>query len=283
MLRSWNPRMNPLLRPDQWEAAARLNRLRLAAVLGGLAAVALGVAAYFWFPIDRTRAMTPAAVVETAGLALLRAGHYRFDMSLSGHSSDYPFPGAEMKGEYQKEPEVVHLAGAIDSGESRIALEYYLENKDLYMLHPITKDWLLLKDSPLDELTSFYPENLAAPLLGGVKGVEEVGRDRLSGGATVRYRLELAPEVMLPRQPDLRADDVEYTLWIYTRTLEPARFSMRVIRKLPEAGNPATTTGDRFTYELAWHFRGLQPLAVPESIKASAQDVGAEMPPVQQP
>ncbi|HWI65052.1 MAG TPA: hypothetical protein VNT75_24760 [Symbiobacteriaceae bacterium] len=281
MLRSFNPRLNPLLRPDQWESMARLNRLRLAAVFAAVVSVLLGVSAYYWFPIDRTRDMAPEAVVERAGLALLQAGQYRFHMELSGQSQEYAFPGADMTGQYQRSPAVIHLAGTVDSGESRIPLEYYLEEKNLYMLHPITKDWLFLKDAPLDELLSFLPENLAAPLLGGVRGVEEVGRERLEGGAAVRYRLELAPEVMLPRQPELRQDDVEYSLWVYARTLEPARFSMRVLRQVPEEGKNVTLAGDRFTYQLTWQFRGLAPLAVPETIKTSAQDVGGETAPVQ--
>ncbi|HYF92296.1 MAG TPA: hypothetical protein VD969_08605 [Symbiobacteriaceae bacterium] len=282
MLRSWNPRLNPSLRPDEWESVARIARLRVAAGLAALLSVLLGVAAYYWYPVDHTRDLAPAAVVETAGLALLRAGHYRFSMDLSGQSQEYPFPAVSMRGEYQRTPAVLHLAGDVDSGESSIPLEYYLEENTLYMIHPVTQDWLLLRDAPLDELTSFFPENLAAPLLGGLRKVEEEGRERLPGGDAVRYRLELAPEVMLPHQPDLRADDVEYSLWVYTRTLEPARFVMRVVRMQPPVGQQPAAPGDRFTYELTWQFRGLAPLAVPGAVKATAQDVGGEAPPVQQ-
>lgn len=281
MLRNWNPRLNPLLRPEEWERAARRTRLRLAAILAVLAVVALGVAAYFWYPVDRTRSLTPEMVVEKAGLALLQAGQYHFQMDLSGEAVEYPFPNAVMKGEFQRDPMLIHLAGAVDSGESRIPLEYYLEAKTLYMLDPVTKHWLFLHDAPLDELTSFLPENLAAPFLGGVLNVEERGRERLQGGPAVRYRLELSPDVMLPRQPDLHADLVTYELWVYTRTLEPARFTMKVVRRQPAEGDQPVATGDWFAYELTWQFRGLPPLTVPDSIKSSAQDVGGEAPPAQ--
>lgn len=282
MLRSWNPRLNPMLRPDEWERAARRNRLRLAAALTALFAAALGVAAYFLYPADRTKNLTPDMVVERAGLALLQAGQYHFHMDLSGQSAEYPFPNAIMKGEFQREPAVLHLAGEVQSGESRIPLEYYLEAETLYMLDPVTKQWVFLHDAPLDELTSFFPENLAAPFLGGVLKVEELGRERLPGGPAVQYRLELNPDVMLPGQPDLRSDVVTYELWVYTRTLEPARFSMQVVRRRPESGtDQAPVIGDRFTYKLTWQFQGLPPLAVPDSIKSSAQDVGGEKPPVQ--
>jgi hypothetical protein len=281
LLRSWNPRLNPMLRPDEWERAARRNRLRLAAVVASCLVVALGVAAHFWYPADRTRNLTPEMVVEKAGLALLQAGQYHFQMDLSGEASEYPFPNAVMKGEFQKDPPLIHLAGTVDSGESRIPLEYYLEAQTLYMLDPVTKQWIFLQDSPVDELTSFSPENLAAPFLGGVLKVEELGRERLAGGPAVRYRLELSPDVMLPRQPDLHADLVTYELWVYTRTLEPARFSMQVVRRQPAHGDQPAANGDRFTYELTWQFRGLAPLVVPDAIKSSAQDVGVEAPPAQ--
>ena len=274
--RTWDPRLNPMLRPDEWQRAARRSRLRLAAAVVVVLLLALGVAAYLWYPTDRTRGLTPEAVVETAGLALLQAGQYRFEVELSGQSQEYAFPGAALKGEYQRTPPVIHLAGGVDSGESTIALEYYLQGSDLYMLHPITQDWLVMRNSPSDELTSYYPENLAAPFLGGLRGVEELGRERLPGGPAVRYRLDLAPEVMLPRQPDLHGDMVEYELWVYTRTLEPARFSMQVLRKLPAEGQQPVVTGDRFTYQLTWQFRGLQPLSVPEAVSSSAHDVGSE-------
>jgi hypothetical protein len=270
-----------MLRPDEWERAARRSRLKLAAVIAAVLLTAVGVAAYVWYPADRTRNLTPDMVVEKAGLALLQAGQYHFQMNLSGQSAEYPFPNASMKGEYQREPALIHLVGEVDSGESRIPLEYYLEAKTLYLLDPVTKDWVLLHDAPLDELTSFAPENLAAPLLGGVTKVEELGRERLPGGPVVRYRLDLSPEVMLPRQPDLRSDLVTYELWVDTRTLEPARFSMQVVRRQPASGGQPVVTGDRFTYELTWQFRGLDPLVVPETIKASAQDVGGEPPPAQ--
>ncbi|HWI52772.1 MAG TPA: hypothetical protein VNT01_11600 [Symbiobacteriaceae bacterium] len=278
--RTWDPRLNPTLRPDEWQRVSQRNRLRVALAAAAILSVLAGVAAYLWYPTDRTRDLSPEAVVETAGLALLQAGQYRFEVELSGQSQEYPFPGAALKGEYQRTPPVIHLAGDVDSGESTIALEYYLQGSDLYMLHPITQDWLVTRNSSSDELTSFDPENLAAPFLGGVLGVEELGRERLPGGPAVRYRLDLAPEVMLPRQPDLHSDAVQYELWVYTRTLEPARFSMQVVRKLPAEGQQPVNTGDRFTYQLTWQFRGLQPLTVPEAVTSSAHDVGSEeMPP----
>jgi hypothetical protein len=157
------------------------------------------------------------------------------------------------------------------SGESRIPLEYYVEGADLYLKHPTLGQWLLAKNSQLDELKAFLPDTLAAPLVGGLRGAEEVGRERLPGGQAVHYRLSLDPAVMLPRFPDLQEDRVEYNLWVYARTLQPARFTATVTRAHPGEAQLKT----RFTYELSFAFWRLPALAVPADVKSVAQDVGA--------
>lgn len=278
MLRSWDPRRNPALRPDEWAGAARLTRLKAAAAAAVVLSLLLGVAAYFWYPVDHTEGMTPEAVVETAGLALLRAGQYRFAVVLSGRSKDYTFPTVTLAGEYQRQPAVVQLSGDVQSEESQLHLEYYLEVQDLYVNHPTQHKWLLLKGTQLDELTAYYPENLAAPFLGGVRSVEFVSRDRLPGGEALQYRLDLDPGVMLPRLPDLHGDKVEYRFWVYTRTLEPAQFTMQVVRRQAGDDGQPVPTGDGFTYRLSWQFRGLKPLAVPADVKASAAEVSGTVP-----
>lgn len=264
-----DPRLNPQLRPHDWAAAARLNRLRALARASVVLAVLVGVAAYLWYPVDRTRDMAPEKVVEAAGLAILRAGHYRFHVDLSGQSTEYSFPDTRLNGQFQRQPQVLHLQGDVAAADSRVPLEYYQEGADVYLLHPTTRTWLVSRNTQLDELTAFLPDNLAAPFIGGLLRADEIGRERLPGGQAVRYRLTLDPAVMLPRFPELQDDRAEYYLWVYTRTLEPAKFAVTVSRTYTGENQQKT----RFTYELTYQF-GRQPvLAVPDDIKGSAQDV----------
>jgi hypothetical protein len=270
LLRSWDPRRNAALDPSEWAAVARIQRLRLSAALAIVAAVLVGVAAYVWYPVDHTRDLTPAAVVEKAGLALLQAGHYRFRADLSGKAEEYPFPDAALAGEFQREPRRLHLTGAVLSGETRVPLEYWVDGSVLYLYHPTLKHWLKVSGTVPEELASFYPENLAAPLVGGVRTVQEVGRERLAGGQAVQYRLGLDPSVMLPGSPELQQDGVEYRLWVYTRSLEPARFSVQVSRQ-PASDNPVQST--HFSYSLTWEFRREGALTVPADV-LQAEEVG---------
>ncbi|HYG58190.1 MAG TPA: hypothetical protein VD902_09045, partial [Symbiobacteriaceae bacterium] len=109
---------------------------------------------------------------------------------------------------------------------------------------------------------------------GGVQSAREVGREQLSGGEAVRLQLTLDPNVMLPQMPVLQRDLVEHQLWVYTRTLKPARFAVQVIRQTPaQADKPP---GDRFHYELVWEFDRPEPVAVPDEVRTGAQDVGAD-------
>jgi|GEM_PF-3378922 len=275
MLRHRDPRQNAALRPDQWEAAARAIRLRTVARVATVLAILLGVAAYVWYPVDRTREMEPADVVEAAGNVILKAGGYRFSTDLSGESTLYPFPTVSMQGEYQRDPRVIRLEGKVNSGESHMALEYWLDGDSTYLLHPTSKLWLLLRDTTLDELASFTPENLAAPLIGGVRGVEVVGRETLPDGEALQLKLELDPDVMLPNMDNLRSDRAEYRLWVYTRTLRPARFTMSVAQR---SGEDETQVSTRFVYQIAWEFGRVAPLVVPDAVKSTAQEATAAPP-----
>jgi hypothetical protein len=266
-----DPKRNAGLDPREWAAAARLGRLRLAAALAVAASALLGAAAFVWYPVDRTRDLAPEAVVERAGLEILQAGHYRFHAEVTGKAGEYPFPDTKLDGEYQKEPQMLHLTGRVLSGESEVPLEYWLEGSQFYLRHPTLQQWLKVTGMVPEELTSFYPENLAAPLVGGVRGVEEIGRERLPGGQAVQYRLDLDPAVMLPGNPELRQDRVEYRLWVYTRTLRPARFSVRVSHA---GASDNRLQSNRFSYELSWDFGGAGKLAVPAAV-AKAEEVGA--------
>jgi hypothetical protein len=272
--RRLDPRLNPTLRPHEWEQVSRRYRRWFGVVAGLLLGAFLGLAGWL-FTRDLTRGMAPEAVAEAAGRALLDARQYRFSADLTGAASDHIFPTAVMKGEFQRSPQVIHLAGRVLSGESEVALEYYLEGQDLYVLHPANRNWLVLRNSPLEELTSFLPGNLAAPLLTGLRGAEPRGREQLTGGEALVLKLDLDPKAMLPRLNGLQGDNVEYRLWVYTRTLRPARFSIDVRRP----GQSDAAYGVRsFSYQIAWDFSGLRTVAVPEAVKRSAAEISGDRP-----
>lgn len=270
MLRHIDPRRNPNVRPHEWAAARRLFWLRLQVVGGVVLAVALGLAAFFRFPVDLTRDMTPEAVVTAAGTAIVDAPAYRFNVEITGNAAAYTFPAATLTGVYQQAPQVLHLSGEVQAGEGSVPVDYWVQDRDVYMLHPTHQVWFRLRDTQLDELASFYPDNLAAPLLTGVQQVEVLGRARLPGGEAVELGLNLDPTVMLPRAGSSPSDVVEYRLWVYTRTLMPARFAIDV-RTKPE-GEEQGQAGVRFSYRLTWDFEGGGPLSVPDAVKTAAQD-----------
>jgi hypothetical protein len=272
LLRARDPRLDPALRPDQWAHASRMGRAGRAARAGVVLALLCGVAAYFWFPFDRTREMSPDAVVEAAGLAMLRAGHYRFRLDLTGSSPDYPFPEAALNGEYQQEPRVLRLDGEVLSGEARVPVAYYLQGQDLYLKHPTIGKWVVVHGASGDDLGAFAPENVVAPLLGGVSHVEVAGRERLPGGEALQLRLDLDPQVLLPNAPARQQDHASYRLWVYTRNLRPARLEVDVHTATPPEMRQESI---QFSYTLTWDYGRRPRLTVPQAIVQAAADAGA--------
>lgn len=266
-----DPRLDPRLRPDQWHLVRRWARWRLTLVIVLVLIVAAGAGGYWWEQSDRTRDLSAEMLADAAGRAILEAASYQFTVDLVGEAEDHVFPQASMKGTYQRAPHAMHLSGEVLSGESKIGLEYYLDQKDLYLKDPRNQNWLLLPDADLEELASFKPDNLAAPLMTGVRSARLVGRDTLPGGPVVVLQLELDPNVMLPRTQNLHGDRTDYKLWIYTRTLKPARFVMQVSR--PEGAGKEQLF---FTYRLDWDFKRLtEPLELPSEIRRFAREIGS--------
>jgi hypothetical protein len=275
LLRAKDPRLNAALRPDQWAQAARVRRSLTAARVGVALALLCGVAAYFWYPIDRTGEMTPEAVVEAAGLAMTRAGHYRFRLDVAGHAQDYPFPEAGLTGEFQRSPLVLHLAGQVLSNESQVPVEYYQQGQDLYLKHPVSGKWLVMPGAAEAELGAFLPENLAAALVGGVKHAERIGEEWLPGGEAVEFRLDVDPQVMMPGAPDRQKDTTDYLLWVNTRTLRPARLEVSV-----RTATPPGMQADRlqFSYQVIYDYRWRPRLSVPQEILSTAEDAADQGP-----
>ncbi|MFZ5817712.1 MAG: hypothetical protein ACOY93_20855 [Bacillota bacterium] len=262
-----DPRLDPRLTPDQW-AAARKRYLILLTLSLVLFAAAAGAGGYYYMQsLDKTRGMQPEQVVETAGMALAKADAYRFTAVLSGESPDGFFPDAVMRGAYQREPLLLHLAGEAGAGEQKVPLEYYLEGTDLYVKNPRSATWLLVEEAEMDELYAFQPDNLAAPLVTGLRSAEVLGREKLDGGEALVLGLDLDPAVMR-LQPPKEGERVEYRLWVYTRTLKPAQFAIEVSRPAAEAA--ANLQSSSFRYRISWDFAKMEPLAVPAEVKAQA-------------
>ncbi|HEY3363641.1 MAG TPA: hypothetical protein VGK74_01140 [Symbiobacteriaceae bacterium] len=270
LFRRWDPRLNPALRPHEWEKVIRRTR-RILTVLGALLVGALiGFGIYVWYPFDRTRGLTPEQIAEGAGMVLLGSGGYRFEVDLTGEAADNLFPAMDLKGEYQKTPPLLHLAGSVKNGDAKVALEYYLEGSTLYIKHPTSSTWVMVKDAAQDELTSFFPDNLAAPLVSGVRKAEIVQREKLPGGQAVQLKLDLDPDVMLPHAQALHQDKAEYMLWVYTRNLRPARFTISVV---PQSGAEQDRQTSFFAYALNLDFTHLSPMTVPPAVKQGAQAI----------
>lgn len=263
-----DPRLDPTLSPAEWAASRRryLIRWGLAAVL--ILALAGAAGYYALLQQDRTRTLSPAEVVEAAGLALVEAPGYRFSVLLTGESPDGFFPDAELQGEYQRDPLVLHLAGEAGATDTRMPIEYYLEGQQLYVRNPRGEGWMLLTNPELEELYAFQPDNLAAPLLTGLQSAEPGGREMLNGREAARYDLELDPTVMRIPAP-VEGERIAYRLWVDTRSLRPARLEMQVMR--------AEGQGASFVYRIDLDFAGAAPLAVPAEVKsASAPSSGQE-------
>lgn len=270
--RSSDPRLDPRLRPHEWEAGFRRVRVRrLGAALSLMALVVFGLA-YSLTPVDRTADLSAVEVAETAGWAILNAGSYRFTVELTGEAQVDPFPAASMKGVFQRSPQLLHLVGQVLSGESYVDLEYYVEDRDLYLKDPRTQGWLLAQDAPMDELQTFRPDNLAAPLISGVLAAREIGRDRLPGGAAVILSLELDPAVMLPRANGVPEERITYRLWVYTRTLQPARFAVDVDPVSDKEGERQVV---HYAYRLDWDFGRMEPVTIPDAVRQEAVNIGS--------
>jgi hypothetical protein len=214
-----------------------------------LAALAAG--ASFLLPRDRTEGMSGAAIAQAAGQSILKRDRYEFRAVLHGlEQSDVP--SADMRGQYQRRPLVIHLEGEVASGSQRIALAYWLEENNLYVRDPRTGEWAHLANTNLDELHSFQPDNIATPLLYGVTSAQVAGAELVDGRPAVVLDLELDPRVMLPALGTTGAaypSVVTYRLWVEQSSFLPLRFEMAV------EGSGGTATAS-FTYVLEWEFGG---------------------------
>ena len=265
-----DPRLDPRLTPEQWAPARRRFLVLLITSLVLLLAAAGTGGYYYTLSLDKTRQMQPEQVVEAAGMAIAQAPGYRFVAQLSGQSADGFFPNAIMSGTYQREPLLLHLSGEAGAGEQKVPLEYYLEGTDLYVKNPRSEGWLLVEDADMEELYAFQPDNLAAPLVTGLRSARVLGRERLAGGEALQLELDLDPQVMRIQAPGT-GERVEYRLWVYTRTLKPAQFTIEVARPGGEDGSRQAVS---FRYQISWDFGEMDPLAVPDEVKNQA--VGSE-------
>lgn len=236
-------------------------RQGLAALLVALLA-ALGAWAYNTYT-DRTRGLAPEQVVEAAGRALLAAERYQFTAELTGRSPDGFFPATRLAGEYQAEPLLLHLSGDVGSGAARTPFEYYLAEGELYVKQVRGGGWLRVPAAEVVEVAAFQPDNLAAPLVVGLRGAEPLGRERLGGAEAAVFALDLDPAVMQVAQagPD---EQVSYRLWVDTWSLRPLAFSIQVDR-------PAEK-GSSFHYRLEWTYPESEPLALPDEVRRAAED-----------
>lgn len=270
LFRRWDPRLNPHLRPHEWEGAIRRTRLSLILAAAVVAGVLVGVAVYELYPFDQTRALTPEQIAQSAGMVLLQSDGYGFKVNLTGESTDNLFPQMDLSGQYQKSPQLLHLEGQVQTGDAKVALEYYLEGSDLYIKHPVNSTWVLMKETTQSELESFYPDNLAAPLVSGVRKAEVIGKEKMPGGWVVELKLDLDPNVMLPQAPALHSDKAEYLLWVYTRNLQPARFTMSVVPQQGSGDQPERQTA-HFAYALDLDLSRQKPAEVPPAVKQGAE------------
>ncbi|WP_374711457.1 hypothetical protein [Symbiobacterium terraclitae] len=264
---SWSvrrdPVLDPALPPEAWAAARRRRRARRA--LGALLLVLLAALGAWAFNTltDRTRGLAPEQVVEAAGRALLAAARYDFTAELTGTSPDGFFPATRLSGQYQADPLLLHLSGDVGSGPARTPFEYYLAEGGLFVRQVRGGGWLRATADDVAEVAAFQPDNLAAPLVVGLRGAELLGRERLGGAEAAVFALDLDPAVMrvAPAGPD---EQVAYRLWVDTRSLRPLAFSILVER-------PAQR-GSSFQYRLEWTYPESEPLALPDEVRQVAAD-----------
>ncbi|MEW8978426.1 MAG: hypothetical protein AB2385_08465 [Symbiobacterium sp.] len=258
-----DPLFDPTLPPAQWAAVRRRRRVR--GILAVLLTVLVGVAAAWGFRTlsDRTRNLTPAQVAEAAGLALLAVERYDFAATLAGSSPDGFFPETQLTGEYQADPPLLHLAGSVGTGTVRTPFEYYLVDGELYVRQVRSGGWLRAPTADAVDVVAFQPDNLAAPLVAGLRGAELLRRERMGDSEAVVLALDLDPAVMQVRPPG-DGERVLYRLWVDTRTLRPLQFTIQVDR-------PAST-GTSFQYRLSWTYPESGPLALPDELRQAAAD-----------
>lgn len=255
----------PLRHPVKLHSPATRNRMHRVrwGLVGLFSVVLVFLAGWRWLPLDRTRGLPAADVAQAAGRAVLAAPGYRFEMSLTGAPGEMRIPSSRMQGVYQRTPELMHLSGRTSTGHTEVSLEYYLEGSDLYMRDPRDNSWMLLRHPNVETLR---PDDLAVPLVRGLRSAAVIGHERLEGGEAVVLRLELDPHLMQRRLNGARPDQVQYKLWVYVRTLKPARMTIQHVPGL-------NATVAAYTYELNWHPGRAPRIAVPPEVKAGAREV----------
>jgi hypothetical protein len=231
LLRHADPRLDPRLRPDQWVGASRRRRWLL--LLTGLTGLTLvGVSLVFTLiPMDRTKGLEPEEIAHAAGRAILDARRFGFTLFLDGEIPEQGFPTTAMSGQFQREPPVLHLVGAVGMDESRVPLEYYLDGLDLFVKDIDDGTWRMIHDPDFEELRSYQPEALALPLTSGLQRATLVGRETLASGEAIVLKLDLLDHVM-PIDLGQGVGRLDYTVWVDTRKLYPARESSLTIMEL---------------------------------------------------
>ncbi len=251
-----DPLLDPLLPPSAWEIARRRRRVGRWVALA-LAAALVGLGAWGWLTFtDRTRSLPPVQVAEAAGEALLRAARYDFRAAVTGSSPDGFFPNAQLAGEFQAEPLLLHLRGEVGSGAAMMPIEYWLSGDALFV-RQARGGWVRSPTADVPDVVAFLPEQLAAPLLAGVNRAELVGRERVDGAQTAVLALDLDPAVMQVAPPG-QDERVEYRLWVDVRRLRPVRMAIRVER-------PADA-GSSFDYQLDLTYPAPGSLSLPDEV-----------------
>jgi hypothetical protein len=271
LLRNADPRLDPSLRPDQWGVAARRRRWLL--FLSGLVGIALfGVTlVFFLFPMDRTSGLDPEEIAHAAGQAILEASRFSFKLFLDGEMPEQSFPTAVMAGQFQRDPLLLHLVGAVGRDDSRIPLEYYLEGRDLFVKDPGEDTWQVSNESDLGELQSYQPAALAVPFMSGLQRATIVGRDQMVGGEAIVLKLDLYDDVM-PINLGQGAGRIEYKVWIYSRTLKPARLQVDYNRVGELTPRQVTSFSYVITFEFPsrWGLLQVKPLVVPDEVRQTS-------------
>jgi len=267
-LRHVDPRLDPRLRPNQWAVVARKRRwFLLLCGLAGFTLVGAGLL-YLLLPLDRTQGLQPEEIANAAGQAILDAHRFSFKLFLDGEMPEQRFPTAVMAGQFQRNPLLLHLVGSVGRDESRIPLEYYLAGHDLFVKNSGADTWRVIHQPTFDELNSYQPEALAFPLTTGLQRATVVGRERLAGGDSIVLKLNLYDGVA-PINLGQGAGQLEYTVWIATRTLRPARILIEYVRVGESAVREVTSFSYVLTFDFPsrWGLSQVSPLVVPDEVR----------------
>lgn len=229
------------------------------ALLGLLLAALAGLLAWWGWPVDRTASLAPEAIAAAAGRALLAEEQYRFDAHLAGQAVYAAFPNTVMSGAYRRSPRALHLVGEAVTGGVSVPLEYYLQGENLYVRAPGEAGWLVLRDPAAAGLGAFRPNGLAEALATGVRRAAVTGRERLPGGTALRLAVEFADGT--PGLTAGRAGATTYTLWVYTRSLKPARLTL----------NYHDPDALRYAYTINWRYGRAWGVDVPERVQREAR------------